>query len=42
MASGEITQQYIPTREMMVDSFTKAISRNLFEKHFKALGLRWI
>ena len=38
--SGEITLQYIPTCEMIADPFTKAISRDLFEKHVKALGLR--
>jgi len=42
VASGEITLQYIPTREMIADPFTKAISRDLFEKHVKALGLRRI
>ena len=42
VASGEINLQYIPTREMIVDPFTKAISRDLFEKHVMALGLRRI
>ncbi|OIT26191.1 retrovirus-related pol polyprotein from transposon tnt 1-94, partial [Nicotiana attenuata] len=38
--SEEVNLQYIPTREMLADPFTKAISRDLFEKHVKALGLR--
>ncbi|XP_069150850.1 secreted RxLR effector protein 161-like [Solanum lycopersicum] len=38
--NGEITLQYIPTREMIADLFMKAISRDLFENHVKALGLR--
>ena len=42
VANGEITLQYIPTREMIANPFTKAISRDLFEKHVKALGLRRI
>lgn len=40
VANKEITLQYIHTREMIVDPFTKAIIRDLFEKHVKALGLR--
>lgn len=40
VASGEVNLQYIPTREMLADPFTKAISRDLFEKHIKSLGLR--
>ena len=39
VASAEITLQYISTREMIVDPFTKAITRDLFEKHVKAVGL---
>jgi len=42
VASGEVNLQYIPTREMIVDPFTKAISRYLFEKYVKSLGLRRI
>ncbi|XP_060190833.1 secreted RxLR effector protein 161-like [Lycium barbarum] len=42
VASGEVTLQYIPTREMIADPFTKAISGDLFEKHIMALGLRRI
>ncbi|OIT31957.1 hypothetical protein A4A49_60271 [Nicotiana attenuata] len=42
VASGEITLQYIPTRSMITVHFTKAISRDLFEKHVMALGLRRI
>ena len=42
MASGEVNLQNIPTREMIVDPLTKAISRDLFEKHVKSLGLRRI
>ncbi|XP_055811856.1 secreted RxLR effector protein 161-like [Solanum dulcamara] len=42
VVSGEINLQYIPTREMIADPFTKAISRDLFEKHVEALGLRRI
>ena len=41
-SSGEITLQYIPTREMIVDPFTKVISRDLFDEHVKSLGLRRI
>ena len=36
----EIILQYIPTCEMIAGPFTKAISRELFEKHVKALDLR--
>jgi len=39
VASGEINLQYIPTHEMIADPFTKAIFKDLFEKHVKALGL---
>ncbi|OIT32280.1 retrovirus-related pol polyprotein from transposon tnt 1-94 [Nicotiana attenuata] len=39
LASGEINLQYIPTRSMIADPFTKAISRDLFDKHVMALGL---
>ncbi|XP_070013543.1 secreted RxLR effector protein 161-like [Nicotiana sylvestris] len=42
VASGEINLQYIPTRNMIVDSFTKTISRDMFEKHVMALGLRMV
>ncbi|OIT37482.1 retrovirus-related pol polyprotein from transposon tnt 1-94 [Nicotiana attenuata] len=42
VASGEINLQYIPTRNMITDHLTKAISRDLFEKHVMALGLRKI
>ncbi|OIT35881.1 retrovirus-related pol polyprotein from transposon tnt 1-94 [Nicotiana attenuata] len=42
VSSGEINLQYIPTRSMIADPCTKAISRNLFEKHVMALGLRRI
>ncbi|XP_070029523.1 secreted RxLR effector protein 161-like [Nicotiana sylvestris] len=42
VASGEINLQYIPTRSMIADPFTKAISRDLFEKDVMALGLRRI
>ncbi|OIT40009.1 retrovirus-related pol polyprotein from transposon tnt 1-94 [Nicotiana attenuata] len=42
VASGEINLQYIPTRSMIADHFTKAISRDLFEKHVMSLGLRRI
>ena len=39
VASGEITLQYILIHEMIADPFMKAISRDLFEKHIKALDL---
>lgn len=42
VASGEINLQYIPTREMIADTFTKAISRDLFEKYVMVQGLRRI
>ncbi|OIT27523.1 retrovirus-related pol polyprotein from transposon tnt 1-94 [Nicotiana attenuata] len=42
VASGEINLQYIPTRSMIADPFTKAISRDMFEKHVMDLGLRRI
>ncbi|OIT27592.1 retrovirus-related pol polyprotein from transposon tnt 1-94, partial [Nicotiana attenuata] len=42
VASGEINLQYIPTRSMIADPFTKAISGDLFMKHVMALGLRSI
>ena len=42
VASGEISLQYISTREMIADPFMKAISRDLFEKHVRAQGLRRI
>ncbi|OIT39249.1 retrovirus-related pol polyprotein from transposon tnt 1-94 [Nicotiana attenuata] len=42
VARGEINFQYIPTRSMIADPFTKAISRDLFENHVMALGLRRI
>ena len=40
VANREITLQYLPTHEMIADPFTKAISRDLFEKHVNNLGLR--
>lgn len=42
VASGEIILQYISTLEMIADPFTKAISKDLFEKHVMALRLRRI
>ncbi|OIT36643.1 retrovirus-related pol polyprotein from transposon tnt 1-94 [Nicotiana attenuata] len=42
VASGELNLQYIPMRSMIVDLFTKAIARDLFEKHAMDLGLRRI
>ena len=39
VTGGEITMQYIPAREKIVDPFTKVISRDSFEKYVKALGL---
>ncbi|OIT35612.1 retrovirus-related pol polyprotein from transposon tnt 1-94, partial [Nicotiana attenuata] len=42
VASGEINLQYIPKRNMIVAPFTNAISRDLFEEHVMALGLRRI
>ena len=32
--------KYLPTREMVVDPFTKSISRDMFSARVKSLGLR--
>ena len=37
VASGEITSQYISTREMIVYHFKKAMSRDLFKKNMLRL-----
>ena len=42
VASGEITLDYHPTNEMMVDPFTKSNSRDLLDKHVKDISLRRI
>ena len=36
---GEINLEYIPTNVMIADPMTKAIVRNVFEKHVRAQGL---
>lgn len=40
VAIREVNLQYIPTCEIIVDNFMKAISRESFEKYVKPLSLR--
>ena len=39
-AQKELNMVYILTHEMLVDPFTKPISRDVFRKHMESLGLR--
>ena len=40
IARNEVFIKYIPTREMVVDPFTKLIPKEMFSIHVKSLGLR--
>ena len=40
IARKEVILKYLPMHEMVVDSFTKSISRDMFSIHVKSLGLR--
>ena len=40
IARKEVILKYLPMREMVVDPFTKSISRDMFSIHIKSLGLR--
>lgn len=39
ITSGEVNLQYIHTREMIVNHFIEALSRDLLKKHVTFLGL---
>ena len=39
VAHGEIDLEYIATSEMVADPLTKAVARNVFEKHVRVQGL---
>ena len=39
-AQKELNMVYISTHEMLADSFTKPIPRDVFRKHMESLGLR--
>ena len=40
VARKEVNVQYITTREMVADPFTKPIPKEAYFRHFKSLGLR--
>ena len=40
IARKDVIMKYLPTREMVVDPFTKSISRDMFSARVKSLGLR--
>ena len=42
VAHKKVNMKYIPTREMVADSLTKPIPRDIFIKHVKSQGLRRI
>jgi len=37
--SGQCLLEYVPTREMVADTMTKALPRELYEKHARAMGI---
>ena len=39
VAQGELTLKYVSTHDMIVDPFTKVVSREVFDRHVKSLGL---
>ena len=39
-AQKELNMVFISTHELLVDPFTKPISKDVFRKHMKSLGLR--
>ena len=40
IAQNDVILKYLPTCEMVVDPFTKSISRDMFFVYVKSLGLR--
>ena len=40
IAQKELNMVFISTHELLVDPFTKPISKDVFRKHMKSLGLR--
>ena len=40
IAQNDVILKYLPTCEMVVDPFTKSISRDIFFVHVTSLGLR--
>ncbi|KAL0317375.1 UNVERIFIED_CONTAM: Retrovirus-related Pol polyprotein from transposon TNT 1-94 [Sesamum angustifolium] len=42
IAQGEVVLRHIPTNDMIVDPFTKPLSRDAFHRHVSSMGLRRI
>ena len=40
ITQNEVILKYLPTQEMIVDPFTKPISRDMFSTHVRSLRLR--